>query len=289
VTLKPEVRLFLSADIVGSSIYKAEMIAGDVARAIEWSESISGFFRDFPALFQRHVGMRGLGAGCDPVDSVWKLLGDEVLFVFDVTDFAKTTLLCAAFFDALVEYDQDLAGGPLRLKGLGWLAQFPFPNVEVRSGARSGQRADYIGPDMDIGFRLADSTRGGRFLISIELAEQIADQPASGNLVIHHVGWCGLRGINGGKPYPVFWARNPSHRPTPFHPWDTHTCELTRSFVSEPPITAHAILELGQRFRAAVRPWRPARPYLDLADAPAEHREAIELLNARLIDSESGA
>ncbi|WP_027132611.1 nucleotidyl cyclase domain-containing protein [Geminicoccus roseus] len=288
MTLKPEVRLFLSADIVGSSVYKAEMIAGDVTRAIEWSESISGFFRDFPALFQRHADARALGSGCDPMNSVWKLLGDEILFVFDVTDFAQTTLLCAAFFDALVEYDQDLARGPLRLKGLGWLAQFPFPNVEVRAGARSGQRADYIGPDMDIGFRLADSTRAGRFLISIELAEQIADQPPTGNLVIHHVGWSGLRGINGGKPYPVFWARDPVRSPSAFNPWDTHTCELTRHFLAAPPIAADAILDLGKRFRAAVRPWRPARPYLDIAHAPAEHREAIALLDARSAGAEAG-
>jgi hypothetical protein len=284
VTLVPEVRLFLSADIVGSSAYKAEMIAGDVRRAIEWSDSISGFFRDFPVLFQRHVGQRQLGDDCAPVDSVWKLLGDEILFAFDVTDFAQTTLLCAAFCDALVEYDQDLAHGPLRLKGHGWLAQFPFPNVAVRFGARSGQRADYIGPDMDIGFRLAHSTRAGRFLISVELAEQIADQPASGNLVIHHVGWTELRGVNGGKPYPVFWARDPAIDPAPFDPWDSHTCPLTRSFISEPPITAHAILNLVQRFRSAVRPWRPVRPYLDLEAAPAEHREAIDLLGRRSTD-----
>jgi len=160
--------------------------------------------------------------------------------------------------------------------------------VEIRAGARSGQRADYIGPDMDIGFRLADSTRAGRFLISIELAEQIADQPAAGNLVIHHVGWSGLRGINGGKPYPVFWARDPARPPVAFNPWDDHVCELTRSFIRTPPISAGAVLDLGQRFRMAVRPWRPARPYLDLADAPAEHREAIELLDARSLESQAG-
>lgn len=287
MSLKPEVRLFLSADIVGSSVYKAEMIAGDVARAVEWSSSISGFFRDFPALFQRHAGLRGLGTGCDPVDAVWKLLGDEVLFSFDVVDFAQTTALCAAFFDALVEYDRDLAGGPLRLKGLGWLAQFPFPNVEVVAGARSGQRADYIGPDMDIGFRLADSTRAGRLLVSIELAEQIAEQAGTCNLLVHHVGWSNLRGINGGKPYPVFWTRSPDQPAAPFNPWDTHTCELTRRFVSEPPISPDAILDLGRRFRTAVRPWRPVRPYLDIAHAPDEHREAIALLNAQLPDADN--
>jgi hypothetical protein len=69
---------------------------------------------------------------------------------------------------------------------------------------------DFIGPSIDTGFRLASKSSPRHFVISIDIAYFLATAhlPASGVIdvpPIFYEGKAELKGVLGGKPYPIFW------------------------------------------------------------------------------------
>lgn len=201
--LRPQLRLFLSADVQDSTAFKQQ---AEAERPYPWQNFFLGFFRDFPSQVERSFSARGLSV------ELWKLLGDEVVFCLELSSPAQAGHAVAAFIEALVIFqDDEQRKNPakaLRLKGAAWLAGFPVGNV-IMPVTRAGERIDrdYIGPSMDAGFRLGKLATRRKFALSADLAWLIL-AACNRDLVLplHYEGRSGLKGVMERDGYPFVWA-----------------------------------------------------------------------------------
>lgn len=95
----------------------------------------------------------------------------------------------------------------LDVKGTAWLAGFPVNNVEIISNDDSQNSVDYIGPSIDIGFRLTKFSNPGKFVVSIELAYLLTKCQSITELQFSYSGKEVLKGVLENKPYPVIWLK----------------------------------------------------------------------------------
>jgi len=242
--LKPRLRLFLSADIVGSTALKQSPFAlSKTEQRTSWFSKIQGFYfeadRAFKRAFAEHRQSADDDALVGPEPALWKTIGDEVLFVKVLTDHRQLvhTLRCWMVAVAAMRKFIKKDNSRLDVKCTGWLAGFPFRNSEVavdasgsqdlKSGdwfleggrilnqiyeGKGGGRAivDYIGPSIDIGFRLSQFSSARKFVISVEIAYILAlanpgEMVKDPVFVVYYDGSHVLKGVLGGLRYPVFW------------------------------------------------------------------------------------
>jgi hypothetical protein len=200
-SLTSRMRLFLSADIVGSTAYKQRQPESD-----RWFRVVMRFYRDAESHFlarwraraATEVGgaERGLLFGERPPE-LWKTIGDEVVFTQVVQRPWQVAMCVSIWLEALVMIRADLqkADSSLDVKSTGWLADFPLRNREVGlqivpdpleepedialanqqrlnayCSGKPGFVRDFIGPAIDTGFRLGSLASPRRFAISLELA-----------------------------------------------------------------------------------------------------------------------
>lgn len=210
-TLRPQLRLFLSVDIVGSTAFKQRRDEDG------WFDMVLRFYQYSEGVFMRHweLGKAPLSKqpeqlavlyGEAPV--LWKTIGDEVAFSKRITHPAQVMTTLHAWIAALDDLRLLFNRKPqdqLDVKATAWLADFPLRNREVAlrtgiiqandeadpddgwliwrndtllnqySGPEGSQLIkDYVGPSIDTGFRLAAGSSPRRLSISIELAYVIA-------------------------------------------------------------------------------------------------------------------
>ncbi len=202
---QPQLRLFLSVDVEGSTAFKQKT---HVKADEDWRYFFFDFFTRFPEQFQAKL------AGLVPdVQQVvpWKVLGDELVYSLLVTDLAKVFPVLDAFRQTLAGYqDAPKHGGStiktnrLRLKGAGWLAGFPVGNLMVvMKNANGAETEDFIGPSIDTGFRLSRLSSHRHFTLSVELAWVILNQDE--RLKLYYSGRKDLKGIMERDGYPHLW------------------------------------------------------------------------------------
>lgn len=238
--LKPRLRLFLSADIVGSTALKQSPRDG-TAVSTEWFAIIQGFYIETQRMFLAKWTERsdaGGGAGLGSPPELWKVIGDEIVFAKVLSNHRELYVTLSCWCAAIQEVRKFVRSRSPRLdvKCTGWTAGFPVMNKEVvvRTGdqdpfegsgdyyvesgkllndrylgvATSPFSVDYIGPAIDIGFRLAVHATPRRFVISVGTAYIISlTTPPSKTpeLDISYDGATALKGVFGGVPYPIFW------------------------------------------------------------------------------------
>lgn len=166
--LQPRLLLFLSVDVVGSTRYKNEE-SGTVQ---PWLPFFSEFYRAFPEL----LSQQGSKVGA-PTLRHWKSLGDELLFYAELSHHRQARLIVETFLHALAGYRRAFRGKKglpkyLNLKGTAWVAGFPVTNSIVFPA--HVKTPDFIGPSMDIGFRLAHHSTPESMCVSVELAYLLA-------------------------------------------------------------------------------------------------------------------
>lgn len=212
-------RLLLSIDLTGSTAFKAAKES-----AMEpWSPVFESFFEDFlPCLTK--AGREFLkdsktliSEKDQPAFQLWKFVGDEILLEVEISKIENIVWALRSLLKALEEYEGKLmvqADRHLALKATAWLANFPVPNTEVTVPQRdsNGQEfrvRDYLGPGVDLGFRLAKSADSRRIPISASLAQVLStlNEPrlTGGEL---HLGYSGkevMKGVIRNMPYPIFW------------------------------------------------------------------------------------
>ena len=200
--LYKRLRLFQSVDLVGSTAYK-NRASGEVQ---PWLKVFYEFFRDFPIL----LGKKYEGSNLE-TPRLWKTLGDEIVFVVELKMQIDAAEHLRRFRDALRAYRDTLhqADRLLDLKGTAWVAGFPVGNSIVYlpggGGSCEDEVEDFIGPSMDIGFRLKDVASPRRIAVSLELAHVLSKKlPEALSLYIGES--VALKGVIGGRPYPVFWV-----------------------------------------------------------------------------------
>lgn len=195
-------KLFLSADLMGSTALKSE--AGGTEANPLWLGTFLSFYEEFPIIF------KGEQQKLDcPTIEFWKGIGDELLWVTTLRRGGDALSTLRAFKAALETYNKrlDQYDKKVRLKGSAWLAGFPVTHKVVRLPESKG--FDYIGPYIDTGFRLSKYSSRMRMVISVDLAWLILNcraLPAElKDLPLRFDDSESMKGVLGGRPYPIIW------------------------------------------------------------------------------------
>lgn len=231
-------RLFLSVDITGSTKFKYT----DFGKS-HWLPIVSSFFWGFQDRMHQCWAKESHRDHEDglPIEAVgepelWKSAGDELVFVKRVTQPFEPITAISAFQRALREYGeiiQSRSNHRLHLKGTAWLAGFPNINMAIPLRTHSPPDAqidddneirveidarrlevplhqwEFVGPSMDIGFRLSELSTPRKLIVSTELAFLMSDVMGQCDLTdrFNFVfdGGAVLRGILNDIDYPIIW------------------------------------------------------------------------------------
>jgi class 3 adenylate cyclase len=199
--------MFLSADVVGSTAFKASTV-GDGGEAL-WLEAFETLFRELPLIFIGKLAEYFFDEDDVPQGGVWKVMGDEVVFAVLPQNLRHAHRVAAAFCDAVASYDARIAERwPLRIRGCCWGAEMGARNraieiPEMLGGSEDRPYLDFLGPDIDIGFRLSGHSHPGGLILSPNLAEAFAALDDQRGLRYHFVGEAPLKGVCGGLPFPL--------------------------------------------------------------------------------------
>lgn len=221
-------RMFLSVDIAGSTKFKGNR------PSIEWVSVYENFFCEFHAFFLRAVkaAHNNNNSSQDLAKQIklWKMLGDELIFVAKITTESDVGIALLAFYETVFDYQQKIQEKyeALSLKGTAWTAGFPIRNRRVIVG-NDRQVEDFIGPDMDIGFRLTKVARTGPIIASMDLVDLLIGRNYQSEFHCVFVGWETMKGVFADKPYPVHWL---VHKKTRFSlpPWEEVCCPFAAGF-----------------------------------------------------------
>lgn len=238
-------RLFMSADVAGSTSFKAQ---AEVASKVEpaWLSVFRSFFTNFPIMLMGQTAAEMVDEDSLPEIAVWKALGDELILTCPIGSAEEATHLIRALYLSMANYEkQYLKELPLRLKATAWIAEFPVPNIEIEIPELSGdgQILDFIGPSIDLGFRISKFSRPSTVALSLDLVELLLSSRKSDLLTFQILGREGLKGVHFGRPYPVIWGR-PEEVGYNFMPWEVEDCPLTRKALNEPPANRQEIRKL---------------------------------------------
>lgn len=198
----PAVRLFLSVDLENST--KLKHTSG--SRGEEWLTAVLLFAKSFPQLLDAQLQERCRRSGHPMlnVPPVWKMLGDELIFVTVIDKAIQVAAYMEAFQQALLVWNQDVAKGMsrgrLRVKGAAWLAGFPIVNAVFDTG---DGLVDYAGPSLDAGFRISKLATPRRLAVSVDLAWLLLK--ANFNGLLRFDGPTMLKGLAEESGYPFLW------------------------------------------------------------------------------------
>lgn len=182
---------------------------------LDWPKIIKNTFSDFHNMFIKALEEQNLFP--------WKVLGDELIYSLKLDDGEDLQKKLLAFYKTLRNYDKQLCDKKsIRLKGSAWVASFPIRNkvIEIPSPQLYFNddkkyipypypKEDYLGPEMDIGFRIGKCVAPGFIVVSIELAYLLGSVNSSDQFRLGNVGWEQLKGVWGGRHYPIYWIALP--------------------------------------------------------------------------------
>jgi hypothetical protein len=280
---RPRLKVFLSADIIGSTAYKQplDILRDDPRTHGQWAGIIQGFYKTIKEDFAEHwqqASNRLLLKHQDtareyllgPPPRFWKTIGDEVVFWKELTSSAQIwlTLACwnktVASIRTYFEKVADQPGTQLDVKSAAWMAGFPIRNkaivdvsssrapIRMISGALTAYYdgndtvdVDFIGPGIDVGFRITSHASARKLAISLDVAYALAmthtemaklaedygllatDYFPEGTgstsphfydrLKVHYSGSEPLKGVLGGIRYPKFWISILRHKSLEAH------------------------------------------------------------------------
>lgn len=199
---------FMSIDVVGSTAFKAQAVGE--TKSPEWLEVFETFFREVPLIMMGQVGAAFEKEEEIPHSGVWKVIGDEIVFIAYPRTQLEAELLLLAFYRTVILYDKKIfERWPLRVKGCCWAAQISRRNraIEIREvfgGDSEGVYVDYLGPDVDTGFRLAACVGRGQVIVSANLVHLVSETKRGTGIRFHYIGRKVLKGVYKGRPYPLF-------------------------------------------------------------------------------------
>ena len=111
IVYNPELLIFLSVDIVGSTAYKYTHDGGPV---LEWLPVFKAFHENFPIklrhiLDQENKDYRPQGFNGEIGEvKLWKSLGDELIFYFKLSNSDEAVYLILCFIEAIQTYTTTL-------------------------------------------------------------------------------------------------------------------------------------------------------------------------------------
>lgn len=223
---EPSLLFFASLDLVGSTAAKQPKEGNlDSALTQDWKERFGSIFTSLQALVKEHevcaLHERRLESHTEPA-RLLKINGDELVFFAKAASRSHALALLLAFRKVTERHNHDemqravepFGPRPMRIKTTCWIAGFPVNNIRIRtSGERPlmegvseterREQYDYIGPSMDMGFRLTKFARPDALVVSADLAWLLLQDLDDNSLEYQVLDRDGLRGIAEGTPYPV--------------------------------------------------------------------------------------
>jgi hypothetical protein len=170
-------------------------------------EAFETLFRELPLIFIGRMAAAFIDQDHLPECGVWKVMGDEMAFTALPRSLTDAQRIVAAFHRTVVSYDRRLAARwPLRIRGCCWAAELGERNRTIEIPEMFRGYCDFIGPDVDIGFRLSTHSGPGELILSPNLVEAFAQLPDQLGLRFHYLGRKAMKGICGGQPYPLVMA-----------------------------------------------------------------------------------
>lgn len=212
-----EVILFFSYDVVNSSAYKSINYYG-------WAQTLLDLFKKLCQRVKDNIYESEL----------WRVLGDEAIFIVRIKSKEDVDQYTKKVYKILVDTIKDLKNGTffddikdfsskeislmklqniLSLKAAAWIAMVSkigsdhnyTENIfEIYDIEPKNRFYEFLGNDIDAGFRIKEHTNDGRLVLSYELAvllSQFTDNLRKLNIITYKR----LKGVWGNKYYPVIW------------------------------------------------------------------------------------
>lgn len=206
------VTLFFSFDIVNSTDYKQKNV-------YQWPGKINSILE----LLRKNVNESLPGA------AIWRILGDEIIFIISVKNHGVLPDMIHSINKVLSQTVEDIHSrdpqGNLSLKAVAWIA-FISNNVNETDEKSKWYNysliyhvdiihgryiSEFIGNDIDCGFRIRDYAVKGMFFLSFELAYLIMGKISESNNstkegpcgFLQVLGFKKLKGIWDNRPYPI--------------------------------------------------------------------------------------
>jgi hypothetical protein len=295
--------LFLSCDLQNSTQFKQ-------SRADAWIRTFLAFYSEFPSLLATRIA--DSYPSLQDRLLLWKAIGDELIFSIRIQSEQECSNAVDAWMATMLEFEiQHLLGKtPMTVKGGAFLATVPSPDRRVaiaravqiiddrsqidpelineatlnRADTPSNFAAnfamDFVGPSIDTGFRVLKFAARGYFVLTVEVAHLLFkhynDDSTKRGRHAYLLGTHSLKGVWGGRPYPVFAIARPLEAATPEQLLakafgDGNNTGLVAN--EYPHRTASEVLEAIEAYRAADS-WKgtiyaPAAHERDFADHQA--------------------
>ncbi|MDT8448320.1 MAG: hypothetical protein RRB13_15605 [bacterium] len=227
-------------DIDGATEYKYETHRG------HWKAAFLHFFEDFPDYLgdaQKTLFARLKHPQLQPLN-FWKALGDGIVYTGEFATPNEAYAYSKAFYNASVHFNDYLfKRSGLWVKAASWFATFPEVNLAIKTPAGE----DYLGPDIDIGFRLAAHALSQRMLVAMDLAYELTFADFVDELDFYHVGWRKMKGVAKDKPYPVLMITGRAKPEIPI--WESYLNDLTRNYIEGSPLSPGQVRDLIDRYK----------------------------------------
>jgi hypothetical protein len=249
---KSVVALFMSVDLAGSTAFKSQAQGDGDGPA--WLEAFEAFFREVPLIMMGQIAAAFAMEDEVPHSGVWKVIGDEIIFMAHPKTPREAQLLTIAFYRTVVNYDRKIfERWPLRIKGCCWAAQVSHRNREIEIPEMLGADADqtyvdYLGPDVDTGFRLAACGGRGQVIISSNLVQMLASLDEPEGIQFHYFGRKVMKGVYNGRPYPLFLMSMADQMPETWE-WEPEHDQGLQELQKNNPMKSEDILDLLERIR----------------------------------------
>jgi hypothetical protein len=189
------VQAFFSIDIVTGTKFKY------TETETVWKDAFEFFFYGSEAML---LG-RNILDGYDQHHFLfWKSLGDCIVFRSSCLDSTTFSRRVQTFQTFLHRFSRVLKKSfNLEVKSCIW-----YVDESINLTLKLGKREDYIGPDMDVGFRLSSVTRARRCLMAMDSVVLLSESDIADQFEFLHLGWRKLKGIKSETNYPIFQVQS---------------------------------------------------------------------------------
>jgi hypothetical protein len=191
----PKKRIFLSIDAIDSTRLKSSLAEQGYTPGV-WAKDFAVFLSEVAVVYRRKLvevidrhcpnncpkkHEHGTQESSQHKVDVWKYIGDEVVLVAKLTcEKHHASLHVLALAETIKQFNNYFGEdnpNKIRFKGTAWVAGFPVRNIELDLPGSGGQKVkDFLGPSMDLGFRLSKVASDDRLLISASLAYLIVNE-----------------------------------------------------------------------------------------------------------------
>lgn len=273
----------MSVDVVGSTAFKH---TSDHAKSQRWLDFFISFYTEFPDLLATCLEKQAKTRGRSKIEvpSLWKSLGDELIFAAEITHNSQVGQYICAFRNAVIEAVKYYAQGekplPVSFKATAWLAGFPVGNAAIPLNAEAPVTpapCDFAGPLIDVGFRLSRLSSPRRFTVSVDLAYLLLESEAAG-LNFFYEGRERLKGVLETTGYPVIWIDCDSPAEKALHEMEDGL--LGRDAVAERDLKKFCRAFIERTGEPLMIPFIPSDT--DFSNCPPDYDEALKVIDDRL-------